>query len=186
MSSKLPDSATKVFQGEIFAVYQWPQELYDGSTATFEKIQRPDTAGVIAITPEQRIVITHQEQPTLGQFTGLLGGVVDPGETPLEAAKRELKEEAGLESVEWSEWFSVAPHGKMIWTIHTFVARNVKKVVEPQPEPGEKIRLEEVSFERFLEIAQTDSFRDTEITFQVLRALVDPTKMAALKQALFG
>src|SRR5215467_9321922 len=32
----IPEHAERVFQGKIFDVYQWPQKLYDGSTATFE------------------------------------------------------------------------------------------------------------------------------------------------------
>ena len=32
---KLPEQAKKVFDGEIFDVYQWDQEMYDGSTETF-------------------------------------------------------------------------------------------------------------------------------------------------------
>lgn len=50
----LPKEAKKVFSGVISEVYQWPQKLFDGTTATFEMIKRPDTVKIVAIlTPEE-------------------------------------------------------------------------------------------------------------------------------------
>lgn len=50
----LPKEAKKVFSGVISEVYQWPQELFDGTTATFEMIKRPDTVKIVAVlTPEE-------------------------------------------------------------------------------------------------------------------------------------
>ena len=46
--NKLPKNARRVFKGEIFEVWQWPQKMYDGSTETFEMLKRPDTTQVIA------------------------------------------------------------------------------------------------------------------------------------------
>lgn len=36
---KLPPQAKKVFTGQIFDVYQWEQEMYDGSFETFEMLK---------------------------------------------------------------------------------------------------------------------------------------------------
>lgn len=50
----LPKEAKKVFSGVISEVYQWPQELFDGTTATFEMIKRPDTVKIVVVlTPEE-------------------------------------------------------------------------------------------------------------------------------------
>ena len=48
----IPDEAEKVFNGVLFDVYQWQQEMYDGSYATFERLRRADTAAVICITDD--------------------------------------------------------------------------------------------------------------------------------------
>jgi hypothetical protein len=45
----IPKQAQRVFKGQIFDVYQWPQKLFDGSTQTFEMLKRPDTLTVLAI-----------------------------------------------------------------------------------------------------------------------------------------
>ncbi len=39
----MPDHARRVFRGEVFDVYQWEQEMFDGSKAVFEKLIRQDT-----------------------------------------------------------------------------------------------------------------------------------------------
>ncbi len=95
----LPDRASLVFKGKIFNVYQWEEKGYDGQTMIFEKLSRPDTAAIIAVTQDKKIVLTKQEQPArLRPFVGLIGGRVDEGETILQAASRELLEEAGFEA----------------------------------------------------------------------------------------
>lgn len=58
----IPQTAKRVFEGKLFDVYQWDQELFDGKTITFEKLKRPDTVNVIPITTDGQIVISEQEQ----------------------------------------------------------------------------------------------------------------------------
>lgn len=52
-----------MFKGVIFDVYQWEQEMFDGTTQTFEKLKRPDTIMVIPVTEDGKIILTEQEQP---------------------------------------------------------------------------------------------------------------------------
>src|SRR6266567_4147904 len=93
----IPENAKKVFEGEIFDVFQWEQEMFDGSRKTFEKVERPDTANIIAFTEDGKVIILDQEQPGKDKFVSLPGGRIDEGENPLEAAKRELLEETGFQ-----------------------------------------------------------------------------------------
>ena len=45
----IPDHAKLVFKGTVYSVYQWDQEMYDGSTKVFEKVARADSATVIPV-----------------------------------------------------------------------------------------------------------------------------------------
>ena len=58
----IPPHAKRVFKGVIFEVYQWEQEMFDGSVETYEALKRADTAQVIA-TRRNKILIPLEEQP---------------------------------------------------------------------------------------------------------------------------
>jgi len=182
----IPPEAVRVFKGEIFGVYQWQQKLFDGTTATFEKLKRADTAVVIPVTREGSIILTLQEQPGKPAFLGCAGGRLEEGEDPLAAGRRELLEETGYEAEELVLWHATQPVSKIDWAVYTFIARNCSKVSDQKLDAGEKIALQLVSFDEFFRIAtEEDSFMETEATVQLLRAKGDQAKMAELKK-LFG
>lgn len=182
----IPDHASRVFSGFMFDVYQWPQELYDGSVATFEKLKRNDSAGVLPVTPSGKIVITRQEQPGLGEFLSVTGGVIEAGEDPSTAAYREMVEETGYDSDRLDFWFSSQYSSKIQSDAYYFVARSATPKFAPQPEPGEKIAVYEISFEEFVELIREDNFRDTAISLKVLRLIHDKKLMTELKEFLIG
>lgn len=165
---KLPPDAKLVFQGKIFGVYQWEQEMFDGSYETFEVLKRPDTVEVIA-TSGERIYLTHQSQPNKHDYYGLLGGRVDKGEEPHAAAKRELLEESGMISESWELFKSYQPVHKIDWSIHTYIAKNCKKVSEQKLDAGEKIEVQECNFEEFIEIVLSEKYWGTELALDILR-----------------
>ena len=66
-------------------------------------LEYPSWINVIAITKDGRFVMVEQYRHGLGEvFTELVAGVVEKGEPPLEAAKRELAEETGFGGGTWS------------------------------------------------------------------------------------
>ena len=91
---KIPEVAKCVFQGIFFDVYHWPQDMYDGSTRTFEMLKRKPSVDIIA-TQGDRILLTEEEQPNKGKFVSIPGGQLEEGESFLACAKRELLEETG-------------------------------------------------------------------------------------------
>ena len=186
--AKLPDDARRVFEGKIFDVYQWEQKLYDGSTATFEKITRPDTAGIIPVLPDGRILLIEDSQPQRETILTIPTGKVDEGETPADTVRRELLEETGYAVDSIEQIFERQVTGKLDWNVYTFVGRGAKKVQEAEPEPGEKIVPRIVTFEEFLELASEPKqkvLRDDTDNI-VLRAKADPAQMEVLKKLLFG
>jgi len=182
-SQPIPSNAKRVFKGKLFDTYQWEQKMFDGSFATFEKIKRPSTVMIIPIV-KGKIVLTDQEQPATGRFIGAIGGIVDPGEDVLVAAKRELLEESGYEAKKWILWDSVQLINKIEWPVYTFIARGCRKVKEMSLDAGEKIKLKSFSFEQFLKVAADPEFRDHEIALKVLRAKADPRELKKLRKDL--
>ena len=180
----LPETAKKVFKGIIFDVYQWELEGYDGKVRTFEKLKRPDTAVIIPVTEDGKIIIAKQEQTGKKPFMGLVGGRLDEGEDPLEAAKRELLEETGYEAKEWSLFSSAQPLAKIEWAVYVFIARGCKKVAGQNLDGAEKVEMLFVDFDEFVEMTLGDESRDEWLKIKLLEAKLDPTKMQAMKKQL--
>jgi len=137
----IPQEAKQVFKGVLFDVYQWPQEMYDGSTATFEMLKREDTVSVLAIK-DGKLVVLEQEQPQMGFFYDVPCGRHDnEAETELQAAQRETLEETGMTFKTWRLLAVEQPHSKMDWFIYTFLATDFINQQPQQLDSGEKIKV---------------------------------------------
>ena len=180
---KIPKQAKKVFTGEIFDVYQWPQKMYDGSTATFEMLKRPNTVQIIPVI-NNKIIIAHEQQPTKKSFYTLLGGRQETNETPLAGAKRELKEESGLTSNQWKIYQKFSPLHKIDWDLYYFIAKNCQKKYRQELDAGEKIKLIEVNFEDFVDIVLSNNFWGQDFALYVAK-LKASGKLNEFKKLLF-
>lgn len=182
---RVPPHAKKVFTGTIFDVYQWEQEIYDGTTKTFEALKRPATIQIIPVSGE-KLYLSHEEQPSKSLCYTFLGGRQEKDEEPLSVAKRELLEESGLESDDWELFKTYHFDGKIEWDIYLFIARSVRKIKEPSLDGGEKIEVIEVSFKEFLEKIDSPDFWGKMISDDIFRIRHDPQKFAEFKEKLFG
>ncbi|MBU6389041.1 NUDIX hydrolase [Patescibacteria group bacterium] len=180
----LPPEAKKVFAGQIFDVYQWRQRLYDGSYAIFERLKRLDTVEIIPVTTDGTILMVEEEQPDHSPVIGIPAGRIEPDEQPATAAARELREETGYTAAEIKLWKTERPFAKIEWTVYRYIAYGCQKAGEQQLDAGEKISVLAVDFDRFLAEASKEQFRMQELTSDVLRARIEPEKMAELKKLL--
>ncbi len=181
---KIPPQAKRIYKGEIFDVYQWEQELFDGSKATFEMVKRPGTVQVVPIMGD-KVLLSYEEQPHYAQRIGLFGGRMEADEDPLETAKRELKEETGLESTDWILIKEFEAGGKIDWSSYYYIAKNCKKVTNPHLDPGEKIEIKEVSFDEFISTIFQENFSDKQLARELSLNQKDPKKIDAFKEKLF-
>ena len=152
----IPENAELVFSGKIFDVYQWPQQLFDGTTETFEMLSRKDTVKIIAIK-DDKVVITCQKQPRKDWFYDLPGGRNDnPEENELAAAKREMLEETGMTFRTWKLVEVRQPFMKLDWLVYTFIATDFIAQEPQKLDAGEQIKVKEISFEELKAITETE------------------------------
>ena len=182
---KIPPQAKKVFTGVIFDVYQWEQEMYDGTKSTFEMVKRSATA-IIIPTQGDQILISEQEQPTKSRSFSLVAGRGEENEESLQTAKRELLEEVGYTSEDWELYLQQNEQHKIDHEITYFIARNCKKTGDISWDNGEKIYPLWVSFEEFLEIVEHQNFWGKEFADHLFRLKQDPEKIEAFRKKLFS
>lgn len=93
----------------------------------------PDAVIVLAETRDGMFLIFQQTKCALDGITlAPVGGMLEKGEDPLSAAKRELREETGYEADQWTSLGSyVADPNRGVCTVHLFLARAAYHVVEP-------------------------------------------------------
>lgn len=181
---KIPDNAKKVFEGVFFSVWQWEQELYDGTTKTFEYVSRPDVSTVIAVTKDNKILLLEEEQPTQAKTFTFPSGVIDEGETPELCALRELKEETGYVSTQIEKWFSYSA-GKRVWCdYHIYIAKNCEKQLTQHLDSGEKITAQEVKLEDLLEKIEEIPFKNFSIYPHLIKAKYNIEYRQKLKDLL--
>lgn len=118
--------------------------LPDGSVKEpYYVLERPDAAIIFPVTPEGEVVLVRQYRPPLERLElGLPAGLVEPGEKPEAAARRELLEETGYGGGEWEPLGSVAssPSLKDNWA-YLFLVRGVRETAPPDPDEHETIEV---------------------------------------------
>ncbi len=93
----------------------------------------PSASIVLAVTTDNKFICFRQTKYAVeGTSLAPVGGMLEPNETPINAAKRELLEETGYEA---SDWVNLGSHildpNRGIATMHLFLALNAQKVTEP-------------------------------------------------------
>lgn len=182
----IPPHAKKVFTGEIFEVYQWEQELFDGSKATFEKLKRDDTVTVIPVLENGNILVIDDEQPGRLPAPTFPGGRLDPGEDPEVAAKRELLEETGYAPKQLVLHSAEQAVTKLDWAWYSFIARGCTKVAEQHLDAGERITVKEVTFDELLDLVDEDKFQCQNMRHEFVRAKYDAESYEKLRALLLG
>lgn len=106
-------SSERVFDGKLLHVRRDTVRLPDGKLATREHIVHPGAVLVVPVLPDGHLVVERQYRYPLDRvFVEFPAGKLDPGETRLDCARRELREEAGYEAATWTP----------LATIHTLVS----------------------------------------------------------------
>lgn len=116
---------------------------HGGTINEFHLITSPDWVAVLALTEAGRVVLVEQYRHGAAKTSRELpAGVIDPGETPLAAAQRELLEETGhaASADDWQPLITVQTEPARHTTrAHFFFARRAKRVSEPRVDANENI-----------------------------------------------
>lgn len=137
-------------------------------------LETPDWVNVIARTVDHEIVVVRQYRFGIQDITAEIpGGMIDPGEDPLVAAQRELREETGYESDQWRALGNVQPNPAFHDNLcYHFLADHAVPVGPPNLDAGEDIRVETWPLTRMLGAVESGEVRHT-LVLSALACLYD-------------
>ncbi len=132
-----------VFEHPLLSLEGVERARSKGRARDFLVLHSPPWVNVVAVTPQARMVLIRQwRQGTRQETLEIPGGLVDPGETPLEAGARELLEETGYQAAEMLPLGWVHPNPALFDNrCYTFLAREAVPVAGQNLEETEDIEV---------------------------------------------
>jgi ADP-ribose pyrophosphatase YjhB (NUDIX family) len=138
-------SSEQVFDAGLFRVQRdRARSPRTGQEMGFSLVQMVDWLLVVALTVDGALVLVRQyRHGTRSTSLELPGGLHDDKtRTPQQGAARELAEETGFGDGEFSLLGVLSPQPAMLANrMHVYLARNVRRIAEPQPDAGEDIEV---------------------------------------------
>jgi ADP-ribose pyrophosphatase len=150
MSKDLQETTVEselVYQGLFLKVRRDKARLPDGSIHGREWVVHPGASAILALADDGSVLIERQFRYAMQQvYVEIPAGKIDPGETPLQTARRELLEETGYTAKQWALLTRIHPAiGFTNEIIDIFVARELGARETRKLDHGELLEIDWVS-----------------------------------------
>jgi ADP-ribose pyrophosphatase len=160
-----------IYQGRIIDLWLERVILPNQSELDLEIVRHPGGAAIIALDEQARICLLRQYRHAVGGYIyELPAGKIDDQEPPIETARRELEEEAGMRAGDWQSLGKMySSPGFCDEVIHLYLARDLSSV-PTRHEEHEVIEVEWIPFDEALERAAKGDIDDAKSVAALFRA----------------
>jgi ADP-ribose pyrophosphatase len=149
------------YDGHFLKVSRDRIKLPDGSESVREVIRHPGAVVILPLLPDGRVLLERQfRYPNDRVFIEFPAGKIDPGESSLASARRELEEETGYTAKEWN--FVCTIHNAIAYSdehLDIFLARDLT-AGEARLDEGEFLELFTATVPELLEMVRKGEITD--------------------------
>jgi ADP-ribose pyrophosphatase len=160
MASEVLESKP-IYAGRVFSVRQDRLRLPDGRESRLDVVDHCGSVVILPLDEAGNLIFVRQyRHPAGAEMLELPAGMLDAGESPLECARREVREETGLAADRMIPLgsFFLAP-GYSTERMHVYLASELR----PDPleaDSDEFIQLERIPWDRALPMAESGELCD--------------------------
>jgi ADP-ribose pyrophosphatase len=152
MSAKINSSLT-LHEGRVFNLVKENYTLDNGVTSEMDFIQHPGAAAMVPMLNAADVILIKQYRHAIREFIWEIpAGTLDPDESPLNCARRELIEETGYSAAGWQQLGTITPlPGCSDERIHIFLASDLK-AAEQSLDEDEMLKVHRLKLEDALQM----------------------------------
>jgi ADP-ribose pyrophosphatase len=155
------NSHTTLHQGRVFSLVGENYTLENGVTTDMDFIQHPGATAMVPMLNQTEVVLIKQYRHAIREFIWEIpAGTLDPRESPINCAKRELVEEIGYSADDWHQLGTITPlPGYSDERIHIFLASDLRPA-EQQLDEDEMIHVKALRFDKALKMILAGEISD--------------------------
>lgn len=164
-------TSEEVFKGKLLHIFYDEVELPDGSVSSREWIKHPGACAVVPIYENGDLMMIRQFRYPMGQiFWEVPAGKIDAGEPEDQTAVRELREEAGVSTSDYTYIGHFYPGiGYSDEIIHIYAAWNLQSVPQ-QVDEDEFVTRQRIPFKEAVDMVHSGEINDGKTVICLLRA----------------
>jgi ADP-ribose pyrophosphatase len=154
-------SVRKIYSGRLLRLELLQIQGPDGRSREREVVRHPGAVAIVPLLGKKVLLVQQYRAPLGKELWEIPAGTIEPGEAPLECAKRELAEETGYRAREWKELaeFYTTP-GFCDERLTLFLAEGLEPAAEGKRAEDEFIQIREFELAEIREMLRRGELED--------------------------